>query len=58
MVSIDAMHAMDSGFTAHYPHAGTNHREHVGRSVRVKEGNFDVRKRETEAEGREFLLRA
>ena len=31
-----------------------NHRKHVDRSVRVKEGNLDVRKREIEAEGREF----
>ena len=45
MGSIDVMYAMNSGFTAPYPHTGTNYREHVGRSGRVKGGNLDVRKR-------------
>ena len=56
MVSIGSMYTMDSGSTT--PHTGRYYREHVGRCERVKEGNLDARKREIEAEGREFLERA
>ena len=55
---MDVMYAMNSGFTAHYPHSGTEYREYVGRCERAKEGNLDVRKSKIEAEGREFLERA
>ena len=54
MGSIVAMHAMNIGFTAPTPHARTDHREYVVRSERVKGYNFDVWKREIEAEGKEF----
>ena len=36
------------------PDARTDHREYMVRSERVKELNFDVWKREVEAEGKEF----
>ena len=45
MVSIDAMHAINCGFTAPTPHSGTNYRKYVGSSERVKRGNLDFRKR-------------
>ena len=54
MVSINVMHKMDSGFTVHYPSLRKK-LPYVGRYERVKESNLDVRKREIEAEGREFL---
>ena len=54
MVSINTIYAMNSGFTATILYAGTNYREHVGRSERVTEGNLDVRKREIKAEDREL----
>ena len=37
------------------PHTGTNYREHVGSSERVKRDNLDVRKIWFKAEGREFI---
>ena len=42
MVSVGGMYTTGSSFTVHYPHAGINYREHVGRCKRVEAGNLAV----------------
>ena len=56
MVSIEFKMTMiiAMGSRSPFPYARTDHREYVVRSERVKGCNFDVWKREVEAESKEF----